>query len=57
MEKGYLSIYCVKHNQHANTRGIWGRAPQDNFEIRYYEIESGGILGLNHNYKCIDFDP
>ena len=25
-------FHCAKHNQHANARGVWGHAPQKNFE-------------------------
>ena len=28
--------YCVKHNQHANTRGIWGHAPRKILTLRLH---------------------
>ena len=40
------SSKCAKHTQHAkhaNSRGVWGMP--ENFEIRYQEIEFGGIFG------------
>jgi len=44
--------YCAKHNQyvkHVNARGIWGHAPQGNFENRSSEIEFGDVLETVYN--------